>query len=41
MDVVIKEMKDNKAPGTDDITSDIIKIGDEVIAKEFTKLYNH
>ena len=27
VEVAIKEMKDNKAPGTDDITSDIIKIG--------------
>ena len=26
VEVAIKEMKDNKAPGTDDITSDIIKI---------------
>ena len=27
VEVAIKEMKDNKAPGTDEITSDIIKIG--------------
>ena len=26
VEMAIKEMKDNKAPGTDDITSDIIKI---------------
>ena len=33
-------MKDNKVPGTDDITSDIIKIGGTEITKELTKLYN-
>ena len=40
VEVAIKEMKDNKAPGTDDITSDIIKIGGAGIIKELTKLYN-
>ena len=40
VEVAIKEMKDNKAPGTDDITSDIIKIGGARIIKELTKLYN-
>ena len=38
--MAIKAMKDNKAPGTDDITSDIIKIGGEEITEELAKLYN-
>ncbi|XP_072048745.1 uncharacterized protein [Amphiura filiformis] len=29
VEMAVKEMKDSKAPGTDDITSDIIKIGGE------------
>ena len=33
-------MKDYKAPGTDDITSDIFKIGGEEISKHLVKLYN-
>ena len=38
--MAIKETKDNKAPGIDDITSDIIKIGGVGITMELTKLYN-
>ena len=33
-------MKDNKAPGTDDITSYAIKIMGKEIAEELTRLYN-
>ena len=40
VEAATKEMKDNKAPGTDDITSDIIKIGGRETIRELTKLYN-
>ena len=40
VEVAINEMKDNKAPGTDDITSDIIKIGGDETTAELAKLYN-
>ena len=40
IEAATKEMKDNKAPGTDDITSDIIKIGGRETIRELTKLYN-
>jgi hypothetical protein len=33
-------MKDNKSPGIDDLTSDIIKAGGEEAVVQFTKLYN-
>ena len=38
VEAATKEMKDNKAPGTDDITSDIIKIGGRETIRELTKL---
>ena len=38
--MVVKEMKDSKAPGTDDITSDIIKVGGEGITQHLVGLYN-
>ena len=34
-------MKDNKAPGTDDLTSDIFKIGSTEITTQLVKLYNN
>ena len=37
VEAATKEMKDNKAPGTDDITSDIIKIGGRETIRELTK----
>ena len=36
----IKQMKDNKAPGIDGLTSDIIKAGGDVAVDQLTKLYN-
>ncbi|XP_072051799.1 uncharacterized protein [Amphiura filiformis] len=40
VEMAVKEMKDSKAPGTDDITSDIIKIGGEGITQHLVGLYN-
>ena len=37
---VIKNIKKGKAPGTDNITSDILKIGGTHTLKQLTKLYN-
>ncbi|XP_072048312.1 uncharacterized protein [Amphiura filiformis] len=39
-EVDVKEMKDSKAPGTDDITSDIIKVGGAGITQHLVGLYN-
>ena len=34
-------MKDNKAPGNDDLSSDVFKIDGDEINKQLVKLYNH
>ena len=36
----LKEMKDNKAPGIDQLTSDIIKIGGDEALTQITKIFN-
>ncbi|XP_072046971.1 uncharacterized protein [Amphiura filiformis] len=40
VEMAVKEMKDSKAPGTDEITSDIIKIGGAGITQHLVGLYN-
>lgn len=40
VELALKQMKDSKAPGTDEITSDIIKIGGTEIIKQLVSLYN-
>ncbi len=40
MEKALAEMKKNKAPGIDDLTSDIIKEGGSEIIKQVTKLFN-
>ena len=41
--MAVKQMKDNKAQGNDDLSrlSDIFKVGGEEINKQLVKLYNH
>ena len=39
--MAVKQMKDNKAPGNDDLSSDIFKISGNEINKQLVKLYNH
>lgn len=41
VELAVKQMKENKAPGTDDITSDIFKIGGDEIYTQLAKLYNN
>ncbi len=41
VETAIKQMKENKAPGLDDLASDIFKIGGEEININLVKLYNH
>ncbi|XP_072048653.1 uncharacterized protein [Amphiura filiformis] len=40
VETAVKQMKDNKAPGTDDISSDVYKIGGAEIITQLTRLYN-
>ena len=40
IELAVKQMKKNKAPGLDEITSDIIKIGGEQIYTQLASLYN-
>ena len=40
VEVAVKQMKDNKAPGNDDLSNDIFKTGGDEINKQLVKLYN-
>ncbi|XP_072041185.1 uncharacterized protein [Amphiura filiformis] len=40
VETAVKQMKDNKAPGTDDISSDVYKIGGAEIITQLTRLNN-
>ena len=39
--MAVKQMKDNKVPGNDDLSSDIFKVDGYENNKQLVKLYNH